>query len=116
MAAKKQVKIGLALGGGGARGLAHIGVFRVLEREQVPIAFIAGTSMGGLIGAMVAKGLSSAEIEAEATDFSRWSQFIRLLDINLRLRMRGLLRGGRIYRYMSERLGDDLRFSPVRGN
>jgi len=45
-------KIGLALGGGGARGLAHVGVLKVLEEEQIPVDYIAGTSMGAIIGAM----------------------------------------------------------------
>ena len=43
-------KVGLALGGGGAKGLAHIGVIKVLERAEIPINFIAGTSMGALVG------------------------------------------------------------------
>jgi NTE family protein len=50
----KNLKIGLALGGGAARGLAHLGVLEVLEREQVPVDFIAGSSMGSLVGAMYA--------------------------------------------------------------
>jgi NTE family protein len=47
-------KVGLALGGGGARGFAHIGVLRILEREKIPIQCIAGTSMGAIIGACYA--------------------------------------------------------------
>ncbi|MDD2731453.1 MAG: patatin-like phospholipase family protein, partial [Candidatus Portnoybacteria bacterium] len=43
-------KIGLALGGGGAKGLAHIGVIRALEKAEIPIDFIAGTSMGAIVG------------------------------------------------------------------
>ncbi len=50
-------KVGLALSGGGARGLAHIGVLRVLEREGIPVDCLAGTSMGGLIAAAYAAGL-----------------------------------------------------------
>ena len=49
--------IGLALGGGFARGLAHIGVLKVLEEENIPINFIAGTSVGALIGAVYASGV-----------------------------------------------------------
>jgi len=49
---KSKPKIGLALGGGGARGLAHIGVLQILERENIPIDFIAGTSIGSIIGAV----------------------------------------------------------------
>ncbi|MCD6440411.1 MAG: patatin-like phospholipase family protein [Candidatus Marinimicrobia bacterium] len=53
-------KVGLALGGGGARGLAHIGVLKVLSEEQIPIDFIAGTSMGSIIGAMYAQNPDTA--------------------------------------------------------
>ena len=55
--------IGLVLGGGGARGAAHIGVLRVLERERVPICRIAGTSMGAIVGALYASGMRADEIE-----------------------------------------------------
>ena len=55
--------IGLVLGGGGARGAAHIGVLKVLERERVPICRIAGTSMGAVVGGMYASGYSPDEIE-----------------------------------------------------
>ena len=55
--------IGLVLGGGGARGAAHIGVLKVLERERVPICRIAGTSMGSVVGGLYASGYSPEEIE-----------------------------------------------------
>jgi NTE family protein len=51
-------KIGLVLGGGGSRGLAHVGVLQVLAREQVPIDLIVGTSMGGIVGALFAYGIA----------------------------------------------------------
>ncbi|WP_048602538.1 patatin-like phospholipase family protein [Rubeoparvulum massiliense] len=54
----KRPKIGIALGAGGAKGLAHIGVLRVLEKYHVPIDFIAGSSMGSLVGATYANGVS----------------------------------------------------------
>jgi len=53
---RKKEKIGLALSGGGARGLAHIGVLEVLQKEGIPIDMIAGTSAGALIGAVYAQG------------------------------------------------------------
>lgn len=56
--------VGLVLGGGGARGAAHIGVLRVLERERIPIRYIAGTSMGAIIGSFYAAGYDADEIEA----------------------------------------------------
>jgi NTE family protein len=55
--------IGLVLSDGGARGLAHIGVIRVLERENISIDYLAGTSMGGLIAACFAAGMSSYDME-----------------------------------------------------
>ena len=59
----KGKKIGLALGGGGARGLAHIGVLKVLARENVPIHILAGTSIGALVGAAFAAGINPEEME-----------------------------------------------------
>ncbi|MFZ0760573.1 MAG: patatin-like phospholipase family protein [Candidatus Sulfotelmatobacter sp.] len=70
--------IGLALGGGFARGMAHIGVLKVLEAESIPVRFIAGTSVGALIGATYCSGLSIEELEHVAhsvrfTTFARWT-------------------------------------------
>jgi NTE family protein len=70
--------IGLALGGGFARGMAHIGVLKVLEEEGIPIRFIAGTSVGALIGASYCSGLSLEDLERVAhscrfTTFARWT-------------------------------------------
>jgi NTE family protein len=64
--------IGLVLGGGGARGAAHVGVLKVLEREQVPICVIAGTSMGAVVGSLYAAGYRADEIEdiMETVDWS----------------------------------------------
>jgi NTE family protein len=56
-------QLGLALGGGFARGIAHIGVLKVLEEAQIPVRFVAGTSVGALIGAIYCSGLSVAELE-----------------------------------------------------
>jgi len=56
-------KIGLVLGGGGARGAAHIGVLKELERLRIPIDAIAGTSMGAIVGGLYATGVNAAELE-----------------------------------------------------
>ncbi|MCD4653253.1 patatin-like phospholipase family protein [bacterium] len=56
-------KIGLALGGGGARGASHIGVLRALEEMRIPIDYIAGTSMGAIVGGLYASGMTIDEIE-----------------------------------------------------
>ena len=73
-----QPKIGLALGGGFARGIAHIGVLKVLEEEGIKLSAVAGTSVGALIGAAYCSGLSVADLEAVARrvrfrDFARWT-------------------------------------------
>jgi NTE family protein len=70
--------IGLALGGGFARGIAHIGVLKVLEEENIPVHVVTGTSVGALIGAAYCSGLSIAELEDLAhkvrfTSFARWT-------------------------------------------
>lgn len=58
-----RMKIGLVLSGGGARGGAHVGVLKVLEELQVPIDYIAGTSMGAIVGGLYASGYTADEIE-----------------------------------------------------
>lgn len=65
----EKVKLGLALGGGGARGLAHIGVLKALEKAGVEISFIAGTSIGALIGASYAVTGSAAALEQKIIEF-----------------------------------------------
>jgi NTE family protein len=70
--------IGLALGGGFARGIAHVGVLKVLEAEEIPIHFVAGTSVGALIGAAYCSGVSPEELErvggrVRFRDFARWT-------------------------------------------
>jgi NTE family protein len=61
-AAIARPKIGLVLSGGGARGWAHVGVLRWFEEHRIPVDYVAGTSMGGLVGAMYAMGASPNEI------------------------------------------------------
>jgi NTE family protein len=70
--------IGLALGGGFARGIAHVGVLKVLEEEGIPVRVICGTSVGALIGASYCSGLCASELEEVArsvrfTTFARWT-------------------------------------------
>jgi NTE family protein len=70
--------IGVALGGGFARGMAHIGVLKVLEDESIPVRVVAGTSVGALIGAAYCSGLSLEELDKVArscrfTTFARWT-------------------------------------------
>jgi NTE family protein len=74
---KKRPLVGLALGGGMARGCAHIGVLRELEKHDIPIDLIAGTSVGSLIGGAYAAGLSPDQIEKMALTIS-WNDLGRV--------------------------------------
>jgi NTE family protein len=76
--ATRKPAIGLALGGGFARGIAHIGALKVLEEEGIPVSMVAGTSVGALIGAAYCSGLTIKELEDLAhkvrfTTFARWT-------------------------------------------
>ena len=97
-------KVGLALSGGGARGLAHIGVLKVLEREGIPVHFLAGTSAGGLIGAAYAAGLSPRDLEEEALRLSNPRYLIGFLDRGLS--RRGLLAGQKVMAYLAGLIGE----------
>jgi NTE family protein len=68
-------KVGLVLSGGGAKGIAHIGLIKALEENNIPIDYIAGTSMGAIIGGLYAAGYSPDEMEIlfKSEDFKRWS-------------------------------------------
>lgn len=70
-----QVKVGVALGGGAARGIAHIGVLRALVREGIPIDIIAGTSMGAILGGAFAAGRDIADIEAQIREILSSEEF-----------------------------------------
>lgn len=67
-------KVGLVLSGGGAKGMTHIGIIRALEENNIPIDYIAGTSMGAIIGSLYAMGYSPDDMEEllRSPDFKRW--------------------------------------------
>src|SRR5205807_10518338 len=68
-------KLGLVLEGGGALGLAHIGVIQYLEEHHIPVSYIAGTSMGGLVGGVYATGRNAKEVREVVQDI-HWDQVI----------------------------------------
>src|SRR5512133_2741745 len=92
-------KIGLALSGGGARGLAHIGLLSVFEREGIPVDCIAGASMGGIIAAAFAAGLPCEEMVRKGMQLSHLSELIRLVDLGPF--RRGLIEGERVRAYLT---------------
>lgn len=100
---KSAKRVGLALGSGVARGLAHIGVLEVLEREGIPIDMISGTSMGAIIGAAYAGGKSASEIKEIALDLG-WKKMLPLLDLTAPIT--GFIGGRRLKKRLKEIIGE----------
>jgi len=97
---KKIPKIGLALGSGSTRGYAHIGVIKVLEKNKIPIDFIAGTSVGAMIGAVYAFCKDSHKLEKIILSPS-WRQVISFIDPSLR---GGLIDGNKIKKFINDNI------------
>jgi len=103
-------KVGLALGGGAARGLAHIGVLEVLEKEGIPVDMIAGTSAGAAVGALYAQGNSAARVKELALD-TGWRRLVSLID--LALPRSGFIEGTKIKNLLRSIMGD-INFSQLK--
>lgn len=103
----RRPKVALVLGGGGARGLAHIGVLKVLRREGVPVDMIVGTSVGALVGALAAADVPTVEIERLAADIG-WDKLTDLSKARLvkLLVTDELLSTQRMEDYLKIRFGD----------
>lgn len=107
-------KIGLALGGGGTRGAAHVGVLRVLKEEGIPIDYISGTSIGAIVGGLYSAGVSVDTLEEKFLDCSLMKAFmtvplsVRLIAAPVMLIPRvigfhpydGLYRGNKFRKYL----------------
>ena len=90
--AKPRPRIGLALGGGGAKGAAHVGVLGVLEELRIPIDCIVGTSMGALVGGTFASGMDAKELEKAVRSIS-WQEAIGRSTLRAKVPMRRKLAG-----------------------
>lgn len=108
----KQKSLGLALSGGGARGLAHIGVLKVLSEQNIEIACISGCSMGGLVGALYSVGYSVEEIENIATKYTTIREMINIVDRSPR--RRGLIVGQRLRTLLSKIIGKETTFKDTK--
>ena len=73
--ANTRLKIGVALEGGGALGIAHLGVLKWFEEHHIPVDYVAGTSMGGLVGGLYATGKSADELK-QIVDHANWPQLL----------------------------------------
>jgi len=72
---ERRMTVGLVLSGGGAKGLAHVGVLKVLEQEGIHIDYIGGTSMGGLVGGLYAAGYSPTQLD-EICNELKWAKLL----------------------------------------
>ncbi len=95
---KGRPRIGLALGGGGARGYAHVGVIKALLEAGIPIDIIAGTSMGAVVGAAYAAGCGVDEMEGLVSKM-RWKRMAGLVD--LVIPYQGVINGTRLEKFFS---------------
>jgi NTE family protein len=96
-------KIALVLGGGAARGFAHVGVIRVLEQEKIPIDLIIGTSVGSLIGALYADKGNSFDLELIAFKLQKEDLF----DFSVFASTTGPVKGDRLEQFVKERVGHE---------
>lgn len=104
-------KIGLALGGGAARGIAHIGVLEILEKEGIPIDMVAGTSAGAVIGALYSSGMSPLQLKEVIMGFD-WKKRRHMVDIALP--KTGFIAGEKLMQEVRELMGGDLTFDELK--
>ena len=102
--AKRPPKVGLALGGGAARGFAHVGVIQVLEESGLRPDLVVGTSAGSLVAALYASGRNAAQMQQAAETMEEAA----FTDWTLPIFSRGMLRGEALSRYVNQQVGSKL--------
>lgn len=99
--------VGLALGSGAAYGLSHIGVLRILERENIPIDVVSGSSIGALVGGLWAAGFCADELEKIAKSIDKKNAFFKLIGFrDLSVAHHGFFKGYQVEKYLKGYLGD----------
>ncbi len=104
-------KVGLALSGGAARGFAHVGVLRVLQKEGIPIDMIAGTSSGAIMGAAYAWSQDTVRMTKDALD-AGWKKKAPLIDPSIP--KTGFIKGKKIQDLVSGYVGGNIKFSDLK--
>jgi len=108
---KKDFKLGYALGGGAARGIAHIGVLKALEEHGIKPDYISGTSAGAAVGALYSAGISPQHMYDTVASMTR-ADWIKMLDLSLF--KNGLMKGERLMKWFKEFTGGDINFNDLR--
>ncbi len=98
----ERLKVGLALGSGAARGLAHIGVISVLQENGIPIDFVAGTSIGAIVGGYYAIDCDIKPFEAKISKMTK-KDYLSLVDLTSK---KGLIKGEKVKRFLKEIMSD----------
>jgi NTE family protein len=109
--AKSRKKVGLALSGGAARGLAHVGVISVLHKEGIPIDMIAGTSAGAIMGAVYARHRDTEKMKEYALD-PGWKKRVPMIDPSFP--KTGFIKGKKIEKLLESFLGGNIEFKDLR--
>ncbi len=99
----KRKKVGLALGSGGWKGIAHVGVIKTLIENNIPIDFIAGSSVGSLVGGMYAALGDIYKVERIIDNFDKYDLFHIFADFSLK---NGIIKGNKIVRFIDKSVGD----------
>jgi len=107
---ERKPKLGVALSGGGARGITHIGVLKALAAHNIKIDYLAGTSMGGVIAAALAAGNSPEDIEKVALSFKNTRELLKLVDPGIP--GAGIFQGEQLLKFFTKYFGD-LRFDQL---
>lgn len=108
---KPKYTLGLALGGGGARGLAHLGFLKVLEREKIKVDFLSGTSMGAIIAAAYARGMELSRMEDEILMATTTRNMMRL--VNVAPPTRGFLEVNKVRALLTRFIPESLTFADL---
>lgn len=104
-------KVGLALGAGGARGIAHVGVLEALLENNIPIDFIVGSSMGGIVGGLFASGFTIEQLKEQIKKL----RILRILDFDINLlKSLGILRGEKVKRILTSIMEKDMDISETK--
>jgi NTE family protein len=109
---KQKYTLGLALSGGGARGLAHLGFLKVLQREKIKVDYLSGTSMGSIIAAAYARGMDLSEMEDEILQATTTRSMMRL--VNVAPPTRGFLEVSKVRSLLTRFIPEALTFADLK--